>query len=88
MNEEATKYTPLTQESITSVISHSKYKNDLQQYMSNHFIGLNEPASISLGFTNKSKLLNAAPKNKMTSYDISVIKDILKSQGIDIVEAT
>ncbi len=90
MSEEVTKYTPLTQEAIDEIISHSRYSEKLKPYINNHFLGLDRPTSVSIGITTKDSqtISKDATEKKFSNEDVSALQKIYKSQGIDIVDTS
>ena len=62
-------YAPLDEAYVKDVINGATHKDEFAKYLSGHFVGLDRPASVSIG---------------IDSANMQVVCEILKSRGIDV----
>ncbi|MBQ8436656.1 MAG: hypothetical protein IJX20_03295, partial [Alphaproteobacteria bacterium] len=72
MSDNVKTYEPLTEVYISDITDKTKYKDEFIKYISSHFVGLDRPASVSMG---------------ISSANMQEVCEILKSKGIDVVYA-
>ena len=92
MNDDPPSTSFLTKEWIDDIVNNSTYKEELKSYLSNHFEGLDRPASVSFGIQqNNSQLAYVVLKAygldvayEGTEEVLDINKIVIDSSGIKL----